>query len=57
MSRRLRDTLVGLALTLVAFAGVLWQVDQSGALGRPDAGAGSPGEERVSLPRLICPLH
>ena len=38
--------LVGLLLTLVAFAGTLWQVDQSGA-------AGGRGE----LPKLICPLH
>jgi hypothetical protein len=44
MSRRSRELLVGVALTLVAFAGVLWQVEQSAATGK-------------SLPVLICPLH
>jgi hypothetical protein len=48
MSRRLRDGLLGLALALVTFLGVLWQVNEAGALGADD---------RDSLPRLICPLH
>jgi hypothetical protein len=57
MSRRARDLLLGVALTVSAFAGALWQVDQSGALG--DAGTRPAGtsEQHVSLPRLICPLH
>jgi len=57
MSRGLRDALIGLLLTLAAFAGVLWQLDQSGALHGADARAPAAHEERVSLPRLICPLH
>ena len=58
MSRAARDLLVGLALTLVAFVGVLWQLDQSGALRSADAQAKSGArQEQVSLPRLICPLH
>jgi hypothetical protein len=43
MSRRMRELLVGMAITLVAFAGVYWQAGQ----------AGQSGE----LPRLVCPLH
>ena len=44
MTRRLRrDLLVGLVITLVAFAGVYWQAGQAGASGE--------------VPRLICPLH
>lgn len=58
MSRRLRDLLLGVALSLVTFAGVLWQVDRAGALRDGDARAGaSKQQEQVSLPRLICPLH
>ncbi|MEA2290938.1 MAG: hypothetical protein QOD55_2935 [Solirubrobacteraceae bacterium] len=57
MSRRARDLLLGLALSLVAFGGVLWQVDQSGALRDGPARTASVGDERTSLPRLICPLH
>lgn len=58
MSRGMRDLLVGLALTLVAFVGVLWQLDQSGALRSADAKASQGArQEQVSLPRLICPLH
>lgn len=43
MSRRARELLVGVAITLVAFAGVYWQA----------ARAGQAGE----VPRLVCPLH
>ena len=58
MSRAMRDLLVGLALTLVAFVGVLWQMEQSGALRSADAHAQQGArQEHVSLPRLICPLH
>ncbi|MEA2324690.1 MAG: hypothetical protein QOD81_4540 [Solirubrobacteraceae bacterium] len=57
MSRRARDLLLGLLLTLTAFAGVLWQVDQSGALRDSGARAAARSDEHVSLPRLICPLH
>ncbi|HWT23824.1 MAG TPA: hypothetical protein VN213_09995 [Solirubrobacteraceae bacterium] len=57
MTRAVRDLLIGLALTLVAFAGVLWQLEQSGALRPADARAAAAREEQVSLPRLICPLH
>ena len=42
----MRHALVVTALTLVALGGMLWQVDQSGAVA-----------ERGELPRLICPLH
>jgi hypothetical protein len=49
MSRRTRDRLVGLALALVASAGLLWQVERSGAAAGHD--------ERTSVPRLLCPLH
>jgi hypothetical protein len=45
MSRARHAALI-CALTLVASAGVLWQVDQSGAVA-----------ERGELPRLVCPLH
>ena len=48
MSRRVRDVLIGVALTGVAFLGVLYQVNE--AQGEP-----APGERNV--PRLICPLH
>jgi hypothetical protein len=48
MSRRLRDVLIGVLLTLVTFLGVLWQVNEAGALGSKDPD---------SLPRLVCPLH
>jgi hypothetical protein len=43
MSRRMRELLVGLAITAVAFGGVYWQAGQAGASGE--------------LPRLVCPLH
>ena len=49
MSRLGRDLLIGVALTLVAFFGVLYQVAASSA----KAGANS----KKPLPRLICPLH
>jgi hypothetical protein len=35
--------LIGLAITLVAFAGVFWQAEQPGEAGE--------------VPRLVCPLH
>jgi hypothetical protein len=43
MTRRMRELLVGVALTLVAFAGVYWQAEQPGPAGE--------------VPRLVCPLH
>jgi hypothetical protein len=43
MSRRMRELLVGVAITLVAFAGVYWQAAQPGQAGE--------------APRLVCPLH
>jgi hypothetical protein len=43
VSRRIRELLVGVAITLVAFAGVYWQAEQPGEAGE--------------LPRLVCPLH
>jgi hypothetical protein len=43
MSRRMRELVVGVALTLVAFAGVVWQAEKPGEAGE--------------LPRLVCPLH
>jgi hypothetical protein len=43
MSRRMRELLVGVAITLVAVAGVFWQAEQPGEAGE--------------LPRLVCPLH
>jgi hypothetical protein len=49
MSRRMRDALVGVAITLVALAGVLWQAGQSGAFGEDTSAA--------DVPRLVCPLH
>jgi hypothetical protein len=39
----MRELLVGVAITLVAFAGVYWQAEQPGEVGE--------------LPRLVCPLH
>ena len=42
----MRHALIVAVLTLVAGAGVLWQVDQSGAVA-----------QRGELPKLICPLH
>jgi hypothetical protein len=41
-----RHAVLVTVLTLVACAGVLWQVDQSGAVA-----------QKGELPRLICPLH
>jgi hypothetical protein len=38
-----RQVLVGVAITLVAFAGVFWQAEQPGQAGE--------------VPRLVCPLH
>jgi hypothetical protein len=35
--------LVGIAITLVAFAGTYWQAEQPGRAGE--------------VPRLVCPLH
>ena len=43
MTRRMRELLVGVAITLAAFAGVYWQAEQPGEAGE--------------LPRLVCPLH
>jgi hypothetical protein len=43
MRRWVRDLIVGVAITLVAFAGVFWQAEQPGEAGE--------------LPRLVCPLH
>jgi hypothetical protein len=43
MRRWVRELVVGVAITLVAFGGVYWQ-------------AGQPGEAN-ELPRLVCPLH
>jgi hypothetical protein len=42
----MRHALTVAALTLVAGAGTLWQVDRSGAVA-----------PRGELPKLICPLH
>jgi hypothetical protein len=43
VSRRVRELVVGLAITLVAFGGVFWQAGQAGEAGE--------------VPRLVCPLH
>lgn len=43
MRRRTREVVVGVAITLVAFAGVYWQAAQPGEAGE--------------VPRLVCPLH
>ena len=43
---RTREALLITVLTLVAMAGVLWQVDQSGAV-----------TQKGELPKLLCPLH
>jgi hypothetical protein len=43
---RARHALLITALTLVAMGGVLWQVDQSGAVA-----------QKGELPKLLCPLH
>jgi hypothetical protein len=43
MTRRVRELLVGVAITLVAFGGVYWQAGQAGEAGE--------------VPRLVCPLH
>jgi hypothetical protein len=43
MTRRVRELVVGVAITLVAFGGVYWQAGQAGEAGE--------------LPRLVCPLH
>ena len=45
MSRARHAVLIGV-LTVVAMGGVLWQVDQSGAVA-----------EKGELPKLFCPLH
>jgi hypothetical protein len=42
----MRHLVISALLTLIALGGVLWQVDQSGAV--------APKGE---LPKLICPLH
>jgi hypothetical protein len=41
---KLRDVLIGVALTVVTFFGALYQVNESQATDS-------------ELPRLICPLH
>ena len=43
MTRRVRELVVGVAITLVAFGGVYWQAGQAGEAGE--------------VPRLVCPLH
>jgi hypothetical protein len=43
MTRRMRELLLGVAITAVAFAGVYWQAEQPGEAGE--------------MPRLVCPLH
>jgi hypothetical protein len=43
---RARHALLVTALTLAAIGGVLWQVDQSGAVA-----------QKGELPSFICPLH
>jgi hypothetical protein len=43
---RVRHAMLIATLTLVAIGGVLWQVDQSGAV-----------TQKGELPKLICPLH
>jgi hypothetical protein len=43
MRRRTRELVVGVAITLAAFAGVYWQASQPGEAGE--------------VPRLVCPLH
>jgi hypothetical protein len=43
MTRRMRELVVGVAITLVAFAGVYWQPARPGEAGE--------------APRLVCPLH
>ena len=48
MTRRARDLLLGVILTLVALMGVLYQV----AAATPED---STGAER--MPRLVCPFH
>jgi len=57
MSRGIRDVLLGLALTLVAFAALVWQLERSGALRAADARAHLAGEAPAAPPRLLCPLH
>ena len=42
----MRHLVIVTLLTLVACAGVLWQVDRSEAVAK-----------RGELPRLLCPLH
>ena len=42
----MRHALIIAVLVLVSGGGVLWQVDQSGAVA-----------PRGDLPKLICPLH
>jgi len=60
VTRPVRDLLLGLALTLVACACMLWYVDASGAL-RPTGGqaqaAGQQQQQDVNLFKLYCPLH
>jgi hypothetical protein len=49
MSRRAaHHWLIGLALTVVSFLGVLYQVNESMA---------ADGSADGSVPRLLCPLH
>jgi hypothetical protein len=48
MTRRVRDVLLGVILTLVALTGVLYQV----AAATP---TDSTGAEK--MPRLVCPFH
>jgi hypothetical protein len=56
VSRPVRDLLLGLALTLVACACLLWYVDASGAL-RPAEPAAKQQQQDVDLFKLYCPLH
>jgi hypothetical protein len=48
MSRRARDLAVGALLAVITLFGVVWQVNEAGALGSKDPD---------SVPRLVCPLH
>jgi hypothetical protein len=48
MTRRVRDVMLGVVLTLVALMGVLYQVA---------AATPSDSEGAAKMPRLVCPFH
>ena len=48
MTRRARDLLIGVILTLVTLMGVLYQVA---------AATPSDSEGAAKMPRLVCPFH